>query len=92
MISPLASVSRPALGPTQPPVHWVLGILSPGLTLTTYPHLVLRSRMSGSYTSSPPKRLRGVQWDSFSFSLTCSVMLLFTTILFLWLKNVQTRQ
>jgi hypothetical protein len=23
--------------------------------------------MSRSYTSSPPKRLRGVQWNSFSF-------------------------
>jgi hypothetical protein len=31
------------------------------------PHLVPRSRMSRSYTSSPPKRLRGVQWDNFSF-------------------------
>jgi hypothetical protein len=27
---PLASVSRSALRPTQPPVQWVLGVLSPG--------------------------------------------------------------
>jgi hypothetical protein len=27
----LASVSRPALGPTQPPVQWVQWILSPGV-------------------------------------------------------------
>jgi hypothetical protein len=53
-------VSRPTLGPTQPPVQRVPGILSPGLrrgrgvTLTTHPHLVPRSRMSMSYTSSPP--------------------------------------
>jgi hypothetical protein len=42
------------------------GVLSPGLkrgrgvTLTTHPHLMPRSRMSRSYTSSPPKRLHGV--------------------------------
>jgi hypothetical protein len=28
---PLASVSRPALGPTQPPAQWVPGVLSPGV-------------------------------------------------------------
>jgi hypothetical protein len=68
---PLASVSRSALGPTQPPVQWASGVLSPavkrgrGVTLTTHPHLVPRSRMSRSYTSSPPERLHGVLWDSF---------------------------
>jgi hypothetical protein len=30
-IFPLASVSRPALRPTQPPVQWVPGVLSPGV-------------------------------------------------------------
>jgi hypothetical protein len=31
MIFPLSSVSRPALGPTQPPVQWVTRVLSPGV-------------------------------------------------------------
>jgi hypothetical protein len=48
-IFPLASVSRPALGSTQPPVQWVPEVLSlgvkhsRGVTLTTRPHLVPRS-------------------------------------------------
>jgi hypothetical protein len=63
----LTSVSKPALWPTQPPVQWVPGVLSPGIKrgrgvmLTTHPYLVPRSWMSRSYyTSSPPKRLHGV--------------------------------
>jgi hypothetical protein len=54
-----ASVSRPDLRPTQPPVQWVLGVLSPGVkrgwgvTLTTHPNLLPRSWMSRSYTSPP---------------------------------------
>jgi hypothetical protein len=45
----LYPVSIPALGPTQPPVQWVPGVISPGIkrgrgvTLTTHPHLVPRS-------------------------------------------------
>jgi hypothetical protein len=47
-IFPLVSVSRPALGPTQPPVQWEPGVLSPGLKcgrgmmLTIHPHLLPR--------------------------------------------------
>jgi hypothetical protein len=43
MIFPVASVSRPALGPTQHTVQWVTGAPSPGVkrgrgvTLTTHP-------------------------------------------------------
>jgi hypothetical protein len=48
-------------GPTQPPVKWVLGVLSSGVkrgrgvNLTIYPLLVTRLRKYRSYTSSPPK-------------------------------------
>jgi hypothetical protein len=62
-IFPLASVSRPALGPSQPPVQWVPEVLSPGVkrgravTLTTHPHLVPRPWMIWSYTSCPSSRV-----------------------------------
>jgi hypothetical protein len=52
MIFPPTSVSRPSLGPTQSPVQWVPGVLSPGLkrgrgVTPTHSHLV--PRMSRSY-------------------------------------------
>jgi hypothetical protein len=52
--------------PTQPPVQRVPGVFYPrikrgrGVTLTTHPHLVPRSRMSRSYTSSPQAPQRRV--------------------------------
>jgi hypothetical protein len=61
-IFPLASVSRPALRPTQPPVQWVPGVLSPGakrgpdMTLTTHPnHCKVREWVGAIYLS--PLRL-----------------------------------
>jgi hypothetical protein len=56
-------------GATKPPVQWVPGVLSPGLkrgrgmTLTTHPHLVPRSWMSRSYTSSSPCASIGMLCD-----------------------------
>jgi hypothetical protein len=63
---PLTSVSRPALGPTQPPVQQVLGVVSPGVkrglgvTLTIHPHLEPRS--------SPPCASTSVLWGCFTFT------------------------
>jgi hypothetical protein len=80
-IFPLASVSRPALEPTQPPVQWIPGVLSPGLkrgrgvTLTIHPLLVPRSRMSGSYNSSPP-----------SAFISCSGTALVVELVLNWIK------
>jgi hypothetical protein len=58
----LGSVSRPDLRPTQSPIQRVLGFILggkawPGRDTDHSPHLVPRSRMSRSYTSSLPWRL-----------------------------------
>jgi hypothetical protein len=66
-IFPVASVFRPALGPTQTTCTVGTGGPFPGAkarpgrdTDHSLPHLVPRSRMSRSYTSCQAKRLRGV--------------------------------
>jgi hypothetical protein len=56
----LVPASISALGPTQPPIQWVPGVLSPGVKrgrgvmLTTHPHIVPRFIMSRCCTSFPP--------------------------------------
>jgi hypothetical protein len=58
-IFPLVSASRPALGPTQPPIQWVPQALSPGVKcrrgamLTTHQLLMPRFRKSRNCLPSP---------------------------------------
>jgi hypothetical protein len=82
---PVASVSRPAVGPTRFPVQWVPRVLSLGVkhgwgvVLTTHPHLVPRSCMSKSYTSSPFLHLHmcvvGLLYLSIVGHMHCAVLL-----------------
>jgi hypothetical protein len=50
-----STVSRPALGPTQPPIQWVPGVLSPGVRRpgreTNHFHLVPRLKLHGTIPS-----------------------------------------
>jgi hypothetical protein len=60
-IFPLISASRPALGPIQPPVQWVLGIFhgdkcGRGVLPTTHPLLMPWDKKGRGYTSSPSVR------------------------------------
>jgi hypothetical protein len=73
-IFPLAPASRPALGPTQPPIQRVPGVKrGRGVTLTTHPHLVPGLNMSRSYTFSPPP----------CASMACSGITLTSTIIYI---------
>jgi hypothetical protein len=70
----IAAVTQP-LGPTQSPVQWVPGVLSSGVkrgrgvTVTTHPHLLQKSRMSRSYTS-PPSAFVACSGDDLLFIVT----------------------
>ena len=55
--------SGPALGPTQTPIKWVLGLswglTGQGVALNTHPHILLRLNKEWSYTSTPLLGLHG---------------------------------
>jgi hypothetical protein len=84
-IFPPASVFRSVLGPTQSPVQWVPGVLSPGLkrgrgvTLTTHPHLVPRSRISRSYKPLPPSASMACSGTALALAATSFSLLLVLT-------------
>jgi hypothetical protein len=73
----LVSASRPALGPTQPPIQWVTGALFLGVNcgrdvmLTTHPLLVPRLRKCRSYIASLTQSASMACNGTNSF-LTCS--------------------
>jgi hypothetical protein len=59
------TVSRTALGPTQPPIQWVPGALSLGIKQPErqadhLPPSTAEVKNAWSYTSIPPIRLHGV--------------------------------
>jgi hypothetical protein len=63
--NPEGKVSRTALGPTQPPIQWVPGILSlgvkqPGSEADHSPPSSSEVKNVYSYTSTPPICLHGV--------------------------------
>jgi len=59
-INHFCTVSRPALGPTQPPIQWVPGALSLGIKSDQSPPSSAEDENAWSYTSTLTIRLHGV--------------------------------
>jgi len=53
-------MSRPALGPIRPPIHWAPGALSLGVRLITHHKLVPSLKNAWSYISAPPLHIKRV--------------------------------
>jgi hypothetical protein len=78
----LTTASRPALGPTQSPIQWVLGALSwgqggRGVKLATHLYLVLRSRMLGA--TPPLPQYASMAWCSVKAQGQLYLYLFFST-------------
>jgi hypothetical protein len=67
-------LSRPALRPTQPTGSFPGLICGRGVTLTSHPILVPRSKIEKSYTCTLPKGLRGL-WKGETYLLRRLVLL-----------------
>jgi hypothetical protein len=84
-IFPLASMSRPVLGPTQPPVQWVPGLPSLGLkrgwgvTLTTHPIYCRGRTWVGAISSLPPSASVACGRTALAF-MQCHVALYVTSL------------
>jgi hypothetical protein len=66
--------SRPVLGPTQPPIQWVMGVKRPGRKVDQHLHITPRLRMSGA---TPPLPLYAFTvWSGATFR-TCSICPMF---------------
>jgi hypothetical protein len=75
-ISVSSKTSRSDLGPSQPPIQWVPGDISPGVKLITQPRLVLKSRTG----AAPPPLLHKPSW----FAQGQIYLYLFITVPQIW--------
>jgi hypothetical protein len=87
------TASRTALGPTQPPIHWVPGALSPGVKHPGHeadhsPPSSSEVKNAWSYISTPPIRLHGVMFNQAQEQLYFCIHIFYQDILFLEIKHL----